>query len=44
VATWGINQAKWAAAEIYCKERGWEFVKITERDVPSFNINNKITK
>ena len=30
VATWGVNQAKWAAAEEYCKDRGWEFKLITE--------------
>jgi hypothetical protein len=25
VKTWGINQAKWQAAEDYCKDRGWKF-------------------
>jgi hypothetical protein len=25
VKTWGINQAKWKAAEEYCKDRGWKF-------------------
>ena len=25
VKTWGINQAKWKAAEDYCKDRGWKF-------------------
>lgn len=30
VATWGVNQAKWKAAEEYCKDRGWEFRVITE--------------
>ena len=30
VATWGINQAKWKAAEEYCMDRGWEFKVITE--------------
>lgn len=30
VATWGVNQAKWAAATEYCKDRGWEFKLITE--------------
>ena len=33
VATWGINSAKWAAAEAYCSSRGWKFIKITERDL-----------
>ena len=31
VATWGVNSAKWAAAEEYCKDRGWEFYKMTEK-------------
>lgn len=30
VTTWGINQAKWKAAEEYCLDRGWEFKVITE--------------
>ena len=30
VATWGVNQAKWAAATEYCKDRGWEFMLVTE--------------
>lgn len=25
VKTWGTNQAKWKAAEEYCKDRGWTF-------------------
>jgi len=25
VKNWGINQAKWKAAEEYCKDRGWKF-------------------
>lgn len=33
VATWGINSAKWAAAEEFCKDRGWTFMKITEDDL-----------
>ena len=33
VATWGVNQAKWAAATAYCADRGWEFVKITEKEL-----------
>ena len=31
VATWGVNQAKWTAAEEYCKDRNWEFKIITEK-------------
>lgn len=30
VTTWGVNQAKWAAATDYCLDRGWEFMLITE--------------
>lgn len=30
VATWGVNQAKWKAANEYCLDRGWEFKIITE--------------
>lgn len=29
---WGINKAKWDAAEAFCASRGWEFRKATERD------------
>jgi hypothetical protein len=27
------NEAKWAAAREYCKDRGWEFKIITEREL-----------
>ena len=30
VATWGVNQSKWKAANEYCLDRGWEFQVITE--------------
>ena len=33
VVTWGINQAKWRAAEEYCIDRGWEFQIMTESDI-----------
>lgn len=33
VFTWGVNQAKWKAAEEYCKDRGWQFRVITEADL-----------
>lgn len=33
VMTYGINQAKWKAAEEYCKDRGWTFKVITEEDI-----------
>lgn len=33
VMTWGVNSAKWEAAEEYCKERGWKFIKMTEKEL-----------
>lgn len=33
VVTYGINQAKWKAAEEFCKDRGWEFKVITEAEL-----------
>lgn len=33
VKTYGINEAKWAAAEVFCKQRGWHFVKLTEKEL-----------
>jgi hypothetical protein len=30
VTTYGVNQAKWKAAEEYCLDRSWEFKIITE--------------
>jgi hypothetical protein len=33
VATWGINNSKWIAANNYCKDRGWKFEIITEHEL-----------
>lgn len=33
VFTWGVNQAKWKAAEDYCRNKGWTFRLITETDL-----------
>lgn len=33
VMTWGVNSAKWKAAREYCKDKGWNFVIITEREL-----------
>jgi len=33
VFTWGVNSAKWAAAEEYCKDKGWNFVIMTEKEI-----------
>lgn len=30
VMTWGVNEAKWKAAEKYAKDRGWQFLVLTE--------------
>ena len=30
VKTWGINEAKWKAAEEVCEDRGWKWQIITE--------------
>ena len=33
VMTWGVNSAKWKCAEEYCKDRGWRFVILTEKEL-----------
>ena len=33
VTTWGVNQAKWKAAEEYCNDRNWEFSILSEIDL-----------
>lgn len=33
VMTWGINSAKWNVAREYCKDKGWNFVLITEKEL-----------
>lgn len=30
VMTWGVNEAKWKAATNYARDRGWEFIILTE--------------
>jgi hypothetical protein len=32
-ATWAVNQEKWDAARAFAKERGWEFIILTEDDI-----------
>lgn len=34
VKTYGVNKAKWEAAESFCKKKGWKFVIFTENDLP----------
>jgi predicted P-loop ATPase len=31
--TYAINQEKWRAADIFCRENGWEFKVLTEKDL-----------
>ncbi len=31
--TWRTNQAKWRAAENYCKQKGWQFKIFTEHEL-----------
>ena len=33
VATYAINQEKWKAADLFCKEHGWQFKILTEKDL-----------
>jgi len=33
VMTWGKNDAKWRAARNWCKDRGYEFIILTEHDL-----------
>jgi hypothetical protein len=33
VQTWGINSAKWKAAQDYCDDRKWKFVILTEKEL-----------
>lgn len=32
-ATYAINQEKWRAADLFCKEHGWQFKVITEKEL-----------
>lgn len=33
VMTWGVNQAKWKAAESFCEDRKWSFKIMTEKEL-----------
>lgn len=33
VKTWGINQAKWEAANKYCNKKDWKFMLVTEKEL-----------
>ena len=32
-ATYAINQEKWRAADLFCREHGWQFKIITEKEL-----------
>jgi len=36
VYTWGVNQAKWEAAEMWCQDHGMKFKIITEKDLGQY--------
>ena len=36
ITTFVVNQAKWQAAEEYCKLKGWNFKILTEDDLPVY--------
>lgn len=33
VFQWGVNEAKWKAANEFCTKRGWKFIVLTEDDL-----------
>lgn len=33
VVTWGINSSKWKAAQDFCKDRNWQFLILTEKEL-----------
>lgn len=33
VHTWGVNSAKWKAAQEFCADRMWKFVIMTEKEL-----------
>lgn len=33
VLTYGVNQAKWKAANEFCKDRNWQFKVMTEKEI-----------
>lgn len=36
VSTWGVNSAKWSAAQKFCEKKNMKFLLVTEKDMPSF--------
>ena len=42
IKTWGVNQAKWEAADAVCKRNGWKFIILTEDHLNTHKyISNK---
>lgn len=37
VKQWGVNIAKWNSAKAYCNEKGWQFMLLTEKNIPKVN-------
>jgi hypothetical protein len=33
MVTYAVNQEKWKAADLFCKEHGWQFQLITEKEL-----------
>jgi hypothetical protein len=33
VVTYAVNQEKWRAADLFCKEHGWQFKLLTEKEL-----------
>ena len=33
VFNYGVNQSKWKQADEFCKDRGWKFLVLTEKDL-----------
>ena len=33
VFNYGVNQSKWKAADTFCKDRGWKFLVLTEKEL-----------
>ena len=31
--TYAVNQEKWRAADLFCREHGWQFMLVTEKDL-----------
>lgn len=37
VKQYGVNIAKWNNAKLYCNEKGWQFMLLTEKNIPKVN-------